>query len=539
MFFKKKKSEPQEESQKGKESFGLIPEEVMGELYSSLLQITSPLKTTLTNKEVPSVISGQIQSAYKIAVRAQYICNQLCEISAQEKNFSTLRIAPYPAGKVGEYVIHSLKDLLKTGTVDFNFDSSSIANTEIYIDLPKIEFVLRSMLANTLRHSAYIGKVQCTIIQSFINDDNYCSFIILNNAVSANNQTPTADLGIKLMETIVAAHHGLMGAVHKDGTDMQTVLHIPLGKSHFKNDTNVTYIEPKEIIIEEELANEEDEEILNSQADDTTQEWDSDTADNGKYKLLIVEDHKDIRLYLKVLFAHEYTLIMAENGEEGLKMARKELPDLVITDVMMPVMDGFECCKRIKEDLKTCHIPVILLTALIGDEDVVKGIELGADDYILKPFNPEILRTKVKRLIKSRLNLKQIYTKLLMPSGNPLEDKAEEVEKVEDPFIAQILQIVEENLQNPEFSVKKLSEMLNMSQPTLYRRVKQITNFTIVELVRSVRLKRSGKLLKTRQYNVQEVAEMVGYNDIPTFRKHFVDFYGTTPSTFSRDEAER
>lgn len=226
---------------------------------------------------------------------------------------------------------------------------------------------------------------------------------------------------------------------------------------------------------------------------------------------------------------------MAENGEEGLKLARRELPDLIITDVMMPMMDGFECCKRIKEDLKTCHIPIIVLTALMGDENIVKGIELGADDYLTKPFNPEILKIKVKRLIKSRQELKHIYSKLLTPAV--VTQVEEEIkEEAEDPFIAQIIQIVEKNLQNPEFSVKKLSEMLNMSQPTLYRRVKLLTNFTIIEFVRGVRLKRSAELLKSRQYNVQEVAEMVGYNDIPTFRKHFIDFYGTTPSTFGRDE---
>lgn len=260
------------------------------------------------------------------------------------------------------------------------------------------------------------------------------------------------------------------------------------------------------------------------------------TPDDSKYKLLIIEDHKDIRLYLTVLFSKDYNLLMAENGEEGLKLARKELPDLVITDVMMPMMNGFECCKRIKEDLKTCHIPIIVLTALTGDENVVKGIELGADDYMAKPFNPEILRIKVKRLIKSRQELKQLYGRLLKPTATTLEEVEESVEESEDPFITQIVQIVENNLQNPEFSVKRLSEMLNMSQPTLYRRVKLLTNFTIIEFVRGVRLRRSAELLKSRKYNVQEVAEMVGYNDIPTFRKHFVDFYGTTPSTFGRDE---
>lgn len=260
------------------------------------------------------------------------------------------------------------------------------------------------------------------------------------------------------------------------------------------------------------------------------------SADNGKkHKLLVIEDHKEIRLYLKLLFASEYNLFMAENGEEGLKTAQEILPDLIITDVMMPVMNGFECCQHLKENLETCHIPIILLTALIDDENVMKGIELGADDYILKPFKPEILKTKVKRLIKSREELKGIYGRLLTPAETPEEEKEqeEELKFMEDPFIAQIVELTNQNMQSPDFNVKKLADMLETSQPTLYRRVKLITNFTINEFIRGIRLKRSAELLRTRKYSVQEVAEMVGYKDQATFRKHFVDFYGTTPSTFT------
>lgn len=266
------------------------------------------------------------------------------------------------------------------------------------------------------------------------------------------------------------------------------------------------------------------------------QEKSPSSENNKKYKLLVIEDHKEIRLYLKILFSNEYILYTAENGEEGLKMAQEELPDLIITDVMMPVMNGFDCCKQLKENLNTCHIPVILLTALIDDENVMKGIELGADDYILKPFKPEILKTKVKRLIKSREELKEIYTRLLTPSSTDPETnkkQEEELRALEDPFIVQIVEIINENMQSPDFNVRKLADMMDTSQPTLYRRVKSITNFTISEFIRGIRLKRSAELLRTRKYNVQEVAEMVGYNDLATFRKHFVDFYGTTPSTYN------
>ena len=544
-------TESRDEEQRSHQVRNYMQASIARELRTPLSLITGPLREMIKNKELSSALLKQAQLAYRNSISIQNSCNQLLDIYEQDNYNSSLEIAPYPASKISDAVVRSFYELLNSGPITLHYDKDNKINTEIYIDRKKIEFVLRNMLSNAYHHISYSGAVWCTVTQTLTDDKGYCIFTISDSAKrnvnvdgdniispdTEGNDSSIPELGISLMENIARGHHGEITMTHKEDEGTQVTLRIPLGKKHFDNDSNITFIEPEEIIIEEEPKNEM--ESIAEERNEANGEWTSKLSNNGKCKLLIVEDHKDIRLYLKVLFSHDYTLLMAENGEEGVKMARKELPDLIITDVMMPVMDGFECCKRIKEDLKTCHIPVILLTALIGDEDVVKGIELGADDYILKPFNPEILRTKVKRLIKSRLELKQIYTKLLMPSGNPLEDSTEDVEKVEDPFIAQILQIVEENLQNPDFSVKRLSEMLNMSQPTLYRRVKQITNFTIVELVRGVRLKRSAELLKTRQYNVQEVAEMVGYNDIPTFRKHFVDFYGTTPSSFSRDEAER
>lgn len=263
-----------------------------------------------------------------------------------------------------------------------------------------------------------------------------------------------------------------------------------------------------------------------------------DIPAGSKKTLLIVEDHKDIRLYMKVLFGKEYNLLMATNGQEGVDMALKELPDLIICDIMMPIKDGFECCREVKEAPETCGIPFIILTAKVEDDDVIRGLEVGADDYVLKPFTPGILKAKVRNLINGRQSLKQIYSKLFKLPGADLSSVTEESEKMEeevkteDPFITSVIKIVEANICEADFSVKKLASEMNMSQPTLYRKVKQSTDYTIIELIRGVRMRRAGELLKMKQYAVQDVAEMVGYNDIPTFRKHFVDAFGMTPSTY-------
>lgn len=526
------------------------------ELRTPLSLITAPLKEMIAHTGFPESFLQKARMAYRNSISLQDICNQLLNIHQQENYSPQLNVAPYPASAIADTVVRASYELLNVSPINLHYDKDNKINTEIWIDRKKIIFTLSNILSNAYRHISYSGSIRFTVNTSTINGKDFCLFTIEDDGkemieessvifLGSDNYNPPSnrlhpELGIEIMKKTALAHHGDIQITQEKNKGTLVVLYIPLGKQHLENNENVCFIEPETLV-------EDSDKAMITAEDKKQQKIASSIIANPidspetKLKLLVVEDHADIRLYLKVLFSSTYNIIMAENGEEGVKMARKEIPDLIITDIMMPVMNGFECCRILKEDLKTCHIPIILLTALTDDADIVKGIELGADDYILKPFNPEILRTKVKRLIKSRVELKQIYTKLLMPSvtdSSPQEENAETV-TIEDPFITQILNIVNENLQNQEFNVKKLAEMLNMSQPTLYRKVKQLTNFTIIELVRGVRLKRSAELLRSRKHNVQEVAEMVGYNDIPTFRKHFVDFYGTTPSTFNnKEEAE-
>ena len=527
------------------------------ELRTPLSLITAPLKDMIDNTAFPESFLQKAKMAYRNSISLQDICNQLLNIHQQEDYNLKLNIAPYPASMIADAVVRSSYELLNVSPINLHYDKDNKINTEIWIDRKKIDFVLSNILSNAYRHISYSGSIYFTVKASTINGKDFCLFtieddgkeIIEESSVtflgSDNYNSPSnrlhPELGVEIMKSTALAHHGDIQIAQEKNKGTKVVLYIPLGKQHLENNVNVCFITPETITEDPGTAIITVEDKKKQEIADSIAAKPIDSPET-KYKLLVIEDHADIRLYLKVLFSSTYNIIMAENGEEGVRMARKEMPDLIITDIMMPIMNGFECCRILKEDLKTCHIPIILLTALVGDEDVVKGIELGADDYILKPFNPEILRTKVKHLIKSRIELKKIYTKLLMPSvtdNEPQQEKNVETVTIEDPFITKILNIVNENLQNPEFNVKKLAEMLNMSQPTLYRRVKQLTNFTIIELVRGVRLKRSAELLRSRKYNVQEVAEMIGYNDIPTFRKHFVDFYGTTPSTFNnKEEAE-
>lgn len=250
-----------------------------------------------------------------------------------------------------------------------------------------------------------------------------------------------------------------------------------------------------------------------------------------KPTILIIEDDTSTRYYLKEVFKSTHNILFAKDGKEGIERAIKEIPDIIICDVMMPKMNGFDCCQLLKNNPKTSSIPIIFLTALADEENTINGIEIGGDDYQVKPIKPNIIRARVNQLINSR---KKLINNIVSSNSHSEKDiitfSEELLEK--SPFIANLNYIINENLSDPDFTVNKMTKILNMSQPTLYRKVKYFTGLSIAELIKNIRIKYSSNLLKSNLYSVQEVANMVGYTDVQTFRKHFTEAYGCTPSKY-------
>lgn len=527
--------------------------ELRGQLQADLLQglrtpismLIAPLKEVISIPELIPSAKLKLKLAYRNAQTLQDYFMRL-QVAYQLEADQKYQIASYTATHIGNGAIRSSYELLNASNIELHYDKDKRVATEIWVDKRRIHFVLQSILSNVLHIMEYNGDLWFDIFLKSNAGKEYCVFSIKGKSktqsdyeVVDNNSPRDNFLGWDIIQEINRIHGSDMKIEQLTQDESYIELWIPMGKEHWITAENVDFINTDELA-EDEFMPELKESTTEAPIVVETAEVpeDLETIPDSKLKLLIIEDNTDIRFYMKIIFSNLYQVFLAENGQEGVEVARRELPNLILTDVMMPVMDGFECLRVLKEDFRTCHIPVIILTALTSDEDIVKGTDLGADDYILKPFNPEVLRAKVKRLMRSRVELKQIYTKLLTSATPSSTHQDEEVidattTKVEDPLIEKIVELVKANLQNPEFNVKSLADMLFMSQPTLYRKVKQITGFTIIELVRGVRLKEAAELLKTKQYGIQEVSEMVGYNDVPTFRKHFVALYGTTPSTFA------
>ncbi|PTN09094.1 signal transduction histidine kinase [Mangrovibacterium marinum] len=247
----------------------------------------------------------------------------------------------------------------------------------------------------------------------------------------------------------------------------------------------------------------------------------------SKKSILLVEDNDDFRFYLKDNLREKYNIYEAPNGQKGWELCLKHLPDLLVSDVMMPVMTGTELCEKVKGDGRTSHLPIILLTAKAEAEDKLEGLESGADDYISKPFDFRILESRIDNLINSREQLRQTYQSMI-----GLNPEKIEVSSLDEKFIKKALQVVEENIPNAGFSVEDLSREVGMSRVSLYKKLMSLTKKSPVEFIRIIRLKRAADLLENSQFSVSEVAYQVGFNSPRYFSRYFKDYYNELPSEY-------
>ncbi len=247
-------------------------------------------------------------------------------------------------------------------------------------------------------------------------------------------------------------------------------------------------------------------------------------------KILIIEDNDELRAFIITCLENNYQVLQAENGSKGWEIAVTELPDLIVTDVIMPEMDGNVLCKNLKQDERTSHIPVIMLTAKVAVEQQLEGLESGADLYLTKPFSVLVLQTYIANLLKSKEVLRQHYSQKIF-----LEPSNVEVGTVDKKFMERLMQIIEDNLSDADFNVPDLSKEIGMSKAVLYKKFSALVKIPIGEFIKTIRLKKAAALLLNDSFNVSEVAWEVGFNDRKYFSKEFKKFFGKSPSEYVID----
>jgi signal transduction histidine kinase/DNA-binding response OmpR family regulator/sugar lactone lactonase YvrE len=425
----------------------------------------------------------------------------------------------------------------------------------LYFDRSKLEIILTNLLANAFKYTPEGGQLTlaATVVGSpggeavFQNDQlagNFLEINVVDTGVGIQpnelarifdpyyqaSHTDTlrmtgTGIGLSLVRQFAERHGGTIQVASVVGAGTTFRLRLPFGQAH---------LQPGDLLPD---------------ADQPTLAETAPALDPASLsltnepltlatlpRLLVVEDNDEVSQYLQQLFAADFELTAAADGLEGWEKALAQLPDLIISDVMMPRSDGLELCRKLKQHPKTAHIPVLLLTARTAALHEVEGLDLGADDYVSKPFNPQVLQAKVAALLRNRSKLREYYQRQLL-----LEPTEIVIADADRTFLEQAMRAVEQHLDDPAFGVQVLASDLCMSQSVLYRRIKQITGQTTVEFIRDVRMKRAAQLLTHSQLRITEIAFQVGVENVKYFRKTFQKIYGMAPSEYAkqhRPEAE-
>ena len=313
---------------------------------------------------------------------------------------------------------------------------------------------------------------------------------------------------------------------NKEQPGCRFIIRLPLGNKHLRpeevdnNEQKVTVTVPTVPVISPIIENEEEKKV----------------RVKTKYRVLIVEDDEEIRNYIAKEFGDKFHIMESRNGKEALEQIFKKTPDLVISDIMMPEMDGLTLCRKIKQNVNLNHIPVILLTAKTREEDNLEGLNTGADAYIMKPFNIEILQKTVENLINTRQQLRKVFT-----GQQNLENKVQklEVKSPDEKLMERIMKVINENISNPNLTIETITTEVGISRVHLHRKLKELTNQTTRDFIRNIRLKEAARLLSEKQHTISEIAMLTGFTDPNNFSTTFKELYGMPPSMYMKEQLSK
>ena len=498
---------------------------VSHEIKTPLTLILGPLNKL--SKELPpdSPLADDIHIIKKNADRLKRVVSQLLDFRKVESNKMDMRVTEIDLITFIEDVSSYFDNMAQSKQIQYSFQHD-VSSVMLWVDTDKMEKILANLLSNAFKFTPDGGTVTIRL-------QDHAGYVILSvedngkgiqpqNLSSVFDQFFTADhltgtgIGLHLTHEFVGMHKGSIRVESEPGKRTVFFVELPKGKSHF--DESCVFA-PSVTELSSGVANLD------------TREMDEIVNRTYDYTILIVEDDPDINAYLQKELKPNFRILTAENGLVAVDILAKENVSLVISDVMMPEMNGYELCKRIKSDIVFSHIPVILLTALSDDKQRMYGIASGADEFIQKPFNIEEVKLRIVRLLEERARLRNAFAQELQsPAASGL--KTDKAESMDELFMRKFMALIEESYPDSNFSIEKASEMLGLSRVHLYRKVKELTGVTPTDFLRNYRLKQAAALLRQKDCNVNEAAYATGFSSPPYFSKCFKAVYNITPTEY-------
>lgn len=490
---------------------------VSHDFRTPLTLIADPIEQLLANTSIDEKSRKLLEMVRRNVRILLRLVNQILDFRKVENERMKLHLAPFDLRANFLAWNDSFRVAIQKKHISFNF-SASEGNYELMADSEKMERIYFNLLSNAVKYTPENGKIAVNLSM-----EKTCYKLSVFNSGSHISQDE--------LETIFEPFH--QAKSHREGTGIGLALVRAFVEMHSgsivaqSDNEGTTFIVtmPKKAVEPLKAENlvfpvkEEDVPVLVDEEDLPVDE----STDADSPIVLIIDDNADIRTYVKSLLSKEFKVISAAGGTEGIRLAMKYVPDVIISDVMMPDMDGFECCRRLKSEMQTSHIPVVLLTACSLDEQRIQGYDGGADSYISKPFSSQLLMSRVRNLITGRRQLKQFFG-----DGQALE-KAN-INEMDKNFVTRFRTLVEEKLHDSTLNVEDLGREMGMSRVQLYRKLKSLTNFSPNELLRQMRLKKAASMLASSDMTVSEVAYQVGFSSPSYFTKCYKEQFGESPT---------
>lgn len=503
------------------------------ELRTPISLIIPPIQQVLKRNTLSEQDRTLITLAEKNSQRLLRLINQILDFRKLEHENQSLKISWFDLVPFCQELYSLFTDKASRNEIDFTFNPS-IRSCTLWADKEKIEIIIFNLLSNAFKFTPKKGKivfsididntldythgaVKITVTDTGIGiakDEQQKVFEQFYQTTDGKKSEDGSGIGLTLVTEYTKLHHGEIKLESSKGAGSTFTVYLPLGSDHFPVDTRNT---AQEVDI-----------VVTKGADNTF------NLRSDKPLILLAEDNHDMIDFITVTLKDKYNFIVTENGEEALKKAINLLPEIIISDIMMPIMDGIELCKQIKHDNRTSHIPIILLTAKSLTSHKIEGIRVGADAYITKPFEVELLEAHIDHLLERKEELAQYFRHELITEPVAEEGKGNE----DDKFLKKVMNSIEANLSNPDFSVELLSDEMGMSSTHLYRKLKSLTQLSANEIIKKYRIKKASLLLKNKEGNISEIMYEVGFSNLSYFSKCFKTEFGITPKEYQQKESK-
>ena len=522
---------------------------VAHEICAPMTMVISPLEEMLQNDSIPADVQSNLRQMHKSSTRILSLINQLLDMRKFDEGQMQLHFAETDLINflMGPFELYT--QTAEKRNIDFTFNHT-MAEQTVWIDRDSIDKLMMNLLSNAFKYTNDEGKIEMNVEVGTDDNEkgplhNYVQISVSDTGIGldkddidkvfqrfyrADNKmtsiTMGMGIGLNYSQMLVYMHHGTIKAENRSDGQSGSVFsfRLPLGNSH---------IAPEDIVDNEQIARPQ---LERNRASLDYEEPEDNNHIKSNIKVLVVDDDDSMLDYLSDSLKHSYKIITARNGKEGLKYAVSQMPDLIITDVVMPEMDGIQLVKALKGNSLVSHIPVIMLSGKNKLQDRMLGLDTGADSYLPKPFYMSELKSLMSNLISNRLIVKGKY------SGQ--QEQSEKVEAVQfessdEQFMKRVMEIVNKNISNSEFNITQMVDEVGMSRTQLHRKLKELTGFSAARFMQNIRMQQAMKLLKEKRVNVSQIAYSVGFSSQTHFSTTFKQYYGISPTEYIRQiEAE-